>query len=138
LPAVVELTPAVRSDIAKADADVCVADACPGAFAEVVAVDAGAEAGVDAGAEAGVDAGVVDGVGSDGTAESAMIVMESVVLLYCDELSFTLTVNVLVEALLGVPEMTPLLLRLSPAGRLPEKSAHEYGAVPPEDVSDCE
>ena len=32
----------------------------------------------------------------------------------------------------GVPEIVPLLLRLRPAGSVPDKTDHEYGVLPPE------
>jgi hypothetical protein len=48
-----------------------------------------------------------------------------------DSLSVTLTVKLDVPLAVGVPEMTPPLERVSPAGRLPEASDHVYAAVPP-------
>ena len=41
-----------------------------------------------------------------------------------DALSFTATVNVEVPVAVGVPEITPALDRLSPAGRLPDEIDH--------------
>jgi hypothetical protein len=41
-----------------------------------------------------------------------------------DPLSFTATVNVEVPVPVGVPEITPPLERLRPAGRLPEEIDH--------------
>ena len=41
----------------------------------------------------------------------------------------------------GVPEIVPLLLRLKPAGSVPDETVHEYGVLPPEakivDEYDC-
>jgi hypothetical protein len=46
--------------------------------------------------------------------------------------SVTWTVKLLVPAVVGVPEITPVAgLRLSPAGRLPTVIAHAYGVLPP-------
>lgn len=42
----------------------------------------------------------------------------------CDPLSFTATVNVDVPVAVGVPEITPALDIVSPAGRLPEAIDH--------------
>jgi hypothetical protein len=41
-----------------------------------------------------------------------------------DPLSFTPIVNFAVPVAVGVPEITPVLERLSPAGRLPEAIDH--------------
>jgi hypothetical protein len=41
-----------------------------------------------------------------------------------DPLSFTATVNVTVPFVVGVPEITPALDIVSPAGRLPEAIDH--------------
>ena len=49
-----------------------------------------------------------------------------------DPLSCTRTVNVDVPLPAGVPEITPLLAdSVSPAGRLPDVTAHVYPGVPP-------
>ena len=45
--------------------------------------------------------------------------------------SVTRTMNELLPAVVGVPEIVPLLLRNKPAGRLPEDTVQVYGAVPP-------
>jgi hypothetical protein len=45
-------------------------------------------------------------------------------------LSVTLTVNGKVPALVGLPEITPALLRLSPPGRVPLVTIHVYGVWP--------
>jgi hypothetical protein len=48
-----------------------------------------------------------------------------------DALSVTETLNVAVPVLVGVPEITPPLESVSPAGRLPDASDHVYAGVPP-------
>jgi hypothetical protein len=45
--------------------------------------------------------------------------------------SVTLTVKVEDPAVVGVPEIVPLVERLKPAGKDPELMLQEYGAVPP-------
>jgi len=53
-------------------------------------------------------------------------------------LSCTLTVNVEVAPVVGVPEMVPLEASVSPAGRLPAEIDHVYAAVPPVAVNPLE
>ena len=48
-----------------------------------------------------------------------------------DALSVTFTVKLAVPAVVGVPEMVPLVLRLSPAGSEPVDTVHVYGGEPP-------
>ena len=48
-----------------------------------------------------------------------------------DPLSFTPTVNVAVPLAVGVPEITPPLDIVSPAGRFPDTIDHAYPGVPP-------
>src|SRR5215831_8851340 len=55
-----------------------------------------------------------------------------------DPASVAFTVNVLVPATVGVPEITPALDRDSPVGREPVRMAHVYGDVPPCTCSVCE
>ncbi len=43
------------------------------------------------------------------------------------------TVNVYLPVAVGVPEITPALLRVSPVGRLPDVTDHVMGVVPVED-----
>jgi hypothetical protein len=50
-------------------------------------------------------------------------------------LSVTFIVIDAVPAVVGVPEMTPLVLRVNPAGKVPETIVQVYGAVPPLAVS---
>jgi hypothetical protein len=45
--------------------------------------------------------------------------------------SVTVTVNDAVPAAVGVPEITPLELRVNPAGSVPELTLKIYGVVPP-------
>ena len=46
--------------------------------------------------------------------------------------SLAVTVTVLLAGAVGVPVMDPVLgLRVNPAGRFPEVTAHVYGAAPP-------
>ena len=45
--------------------------------------------------------------------------------------SVTCTVKFAVPGVLGEPLITPPLLRLKPAGRLPVEIDHAYGAAPP-------
>ena len=53
--------------------------------------------------------------------------------------SVAVTVNVAEPGSWGVPLMIPVPApSVSPTGRLPEVTAHEYGAVPPLAVSVCE
>jgi hypothetical protein len=48
-----------------------------------------------------------------------------------DPLSFTVTLNVAVPFVVGVPEITPPLDIDNPAGRLPDAIDHVYPGVPP-------
>jgi hypothetical protein len=48
-----------------------------------------------------------------------------------DPLSLTATVNVADPVAVGVPEMTPALESVRPAGKLPDASDHVYPGVPP-------
>jgi hypothetical protein len=48
-----------------------------------------------------------------------------------DALSVTATVKVAVPLAVGVPEITPALESVSPAGKLPDASDHVYPGVPP-------
>ena len=59
-------------------------------------------------------------------ATEAVIVIDSdcVSVSFGEDESATCTVNVDVAAVVGVPEMTPALLKLRPAGRLPEVTLH--------------
>ena len=52
-------------------------------------------------------------------------------------LSLTLTVKVEVPLAVGVPEITPELASVSPAGKLPELIDHLYPGVPPLAASVC-
>ena len=52
--------------------------------------------------------------------------------------SVTVAVKLKVPLTAGVPEMVPLVARLTPAGRLPEVNAQLYGAVPPLACSEFE
>jgi hypothetical protein len=45
--------------------------------------------------------------------------------------SVTVTVKLDVPVAVGVPEIFPLVLRVSPSGKVPVVTAKEYGAVPP-------
>ena len=47
------------------------------------------------------------------------------------KLSATLTVKLEVPVAVGLPEMVPELLKLRPAGRLPEETDQVYGVLPP-------
>ena len=52
--------------------------------------------------------------------------------------SVTLTVKLLVPAIVGVPLITPVdVLRLNPAGRLPVAILQTYGVLPPAATSVC-
>ena len=53
-------------------------------------------------------------------------------------LSATCTVKLLVPAAVGVPLMTPALLKLKPAGSVPELTDQVYGVVPPLAANVCE
>ncbi len=52
--------------------------------------------------------------------------------------SSTLTVNVDVPVVVGVPDIAPELFKLRPAGRLPEETDQVYGVVPPVAARDWE
>jgi hypothetical protein len=71
------------------------------------------------------------------TGTPTFILMESGLLAFCIgvEESVTCTVKADCPALVGVPLIIPALLKLRPAGKLPESTVHEYGIVPPEAVS---
>jgi hypothetical protein len=49
-----------------------------------------------------------------------------------DALSVTATVKVALPLAVGVPEITPALESLRPAGKLPDASDHVYPGVPPD------
>jgi hypothetical protein len=49
-----------------------------------------------------------------------------------DDETATCTVKVEEPAVVGVPESVPPLLRLRPAGKLPEAMLQEYGVRPPD------
>jgi len=49
--------------------------------------------------------------------------------------SVAVTVNLLVPAVVGVPEISPELLKLNPAGKLPEVTLQLMAPVPPEAAS---
>jgi hypothetical protein len=53
-------------------------------------------------------------------------------------LSVTLKETDVLAAVVGIPEMTPLVLSDKLAGKLPEMTVHEYGDVPPVAIKDCE
>jgi hypothetical protein len=62
---------------------------------------------------------------------AAPMVTEYVMLEVCDAVSARRTVKLYVPTAVGVPEITPVLLSESPAGRLPEETAHVYEPDPP-------
>ena len=51
--------------------------------------------------------------------------------------SVTLAVKSKAPALVGVPEIDPLLAKASPGGRVPAVTDHVYGVAPPLAVSVC-
>jgi hypothetical protein len=55
-----------------------------------------------------------------------------------DELSVTFTVKLAVPAALGVPDIVPPAVRVSPAGSDLVATDHVYGVVPPVALRDCE
>jgi hypothetical protein len=62
----------------------------------------------------------------------AAITMLSAAVAVCELLSVTFTVKLLVPAVVGVPEITPLdELSDRPGGRLPEAMLQVYGETPP-------
>jgi hypothetical protein len=67
----------------------------------------------------------------------ALVMIENGLVAFCTgkEESVTWTVKLDWPALLGIPLIVPSLLRLRPAGNVPDTSVHEYGVVPPEAVS---
>ena len=54
------------------------------------------------------------------------------------DLPVTRTVNGKVPVATGCPVIEPELESVSPPGRVPEESDHEYGGVPPEALNCCE
>ena len=52
------------------------------------------------------------------------VMMERVLLAVSELVSVTSTVKLYVAAVVGVPDMTPVLLRAVPVGRLPSVSFH--------------
>ena len=66
------------------------------------------------------------------------MVIDSCLVVVCDWLSATCTVNVDVPAAVGVPLMTPPLDNVNPAGSAPVGRDHVYGDIPPEAVNVCE
>jgi hypothetical protein len=67
-----------------------------------------------------------------------LIVSDSAAVVEAEALSVTLTVKLDDPAEPGVPEMTPPVERLSPAGNDPLASDHEYDGVPPDAPKVCE
>jgi hypothetical protein len=53
-------------------------------------------------------------------------------------LSVTVAIKLATPLAVGVPVIAPVVERASPAGRLPEVTAHLYGAVPPVACRVCE
>ena len=53
-------------------------------------------------------------------------------------LSATFTVNALVPAVLGFPEIVPAAERFNPAGSVPLATDHVYGGAPRDAASACE
>jgi hypothetical protein len=64
--------------------------------------------------------------------------MDSVFVVCTPALSVTCTVKPEVPMLPGSPLIVPVVARLSPAGRAPELTDHEYGGEPPVALSPCE
>ena len=60
-----------------------------------------------------------------------LITSESEAVADADALSVAFTVKLAVPAVVGVPEMVPLVPRLSPAGSVPVDTDHVYGGEPP-------
>jgi hypothetical protein len=69
---------------------------------------------------------------------AALIVSDSAFVAFLLALSVTFTVKLLVPAVPGVPEIVPPADRLSPAGRDPIDTDHEYGGDPPLALNACE
>jgi hypothetical protein len=67
----------------------------------------------------------------------AIMLMENGLVASCvgEEESVTCTVKLDWPAPVGVPLIVPPLLKLRPAGNVPEVTVHAYGFVPPEAVS---
>jgi hypothetical protein len=67
----------------------------------------------------------------------ALIVMEKALDAFCtgEEESVTCAVKLDWPALVGVPLIVPFVLKLRPAGRVPDANVHEYGSVPPDALS---
>jgi len=66
-----------------------------------------------------------------------LLIMLSEAVAVCEALSVARTVKVLDPAAVGVPEMVAPV-SVSPAGKEPLASDHEYGGLPPDAASDCE
>jgi hypothetical protein len=67
-----------------------------------------------------------------------LIVSESAAVFDPDELSVTFTVMLDDPAAVGMPDIVPLVAKLSPAGQVPLASDQEYGGTPPDALSVCE
>jgi hypothetical protein len=67
-----------------------------------------------------------------------LIVNDSAAVAETEALSVTFTVNSLVPAASGVPEIVPPADRVNPEGGVPTETDHEYGGTPPEAPSACE
>lgn len=52
--------------------------------------------------------------------------------------SATCTVKLAVAAVVGIPDIVPLDVRVNPAGKEPELILHVYGVTPPEAWRICE
>jgi hypothetical protein len=69
-------------------------------------------------------------VGVVGAAATA--IEKVIVFVNCGELeSEAVIANVEVPVAVGVPEITPALDSVRPAGKLPDEMVHAYGCVPP-------
>jgi hypothetical protein len=66
----------------------------------------------------------VDGVLGVVVAATGVIVTEYVFMAVCELESLAVMVKLYVAAVVGVPDMAPVLLRVIPVGRLPSVSVH--------------
>lgn len=69
-----------------------------------------------------------------GTVAAIVSVSALLALAFGEEESSTVTVNVAEPTAVGTPERTPAVLKVKPAGKVPDETLQVYGAVPPDAV----
>jgi spore coat protein U-like protein len=90
-------------------------------------------ANVDEYEEPLVASGTEEVVTETGATEAAIVKVSALLALaFGEEESSTVTVNAAEPTATGTPESLPALVKLKPAGRVPDETLQVYGAVPPE------